>query len=180
MEQIACIVIVGKPGAGKSTIGSLLAQRLEGSYLSLGSFMREVLAIPDPHIGVDKTPVYEKLHQHLNDSGTARMLVFDCHPYPESDLLALKAFFDKPQIDLAAVIEVFADDHIALERLENRPRPGQGNADRLKYFNDYQHLINRLLELGPAMRVQNSINDEKALERIVHDIVSRLRTDDAS
>lgn len=176
METLSCIVIVGKPGAGKSTIGSLLATQLEGTYLSLGSFMRETLAIPDPHIGVDKTFVYEKLHQHLADVGTARTLVFDCHPYPESDLLALKIFLDNPAIVLTTVIQVVADDNVALGRLERRPRPGQGNADRLKYFNDYQHLINRLLEFGPAMRVVNNVDGERALDDIVLDIASRLRT----
>ena len=90
MEKIKCIVIVGKPGAGKSTIAGLLSKHLPADYTSLGTFMRDVIGTPDPHIGVDKNPVYDRLHDHVIQQAKNSYLILDCHPYPEEDLLALE------------------------------------------------------------------------------------------
>ena len=176
MDIISCIVIVGKPGAGKSSIGMLLAKLLGGTYMSLGGFMRETLGIPDPHIGVDKNRIYNLLHEHLVNSGVSGALVLDCHPYPEDDLEALHTFVRKPAIKLRTVIHVVADDSVALKRLERRPRPGQTDEERLKYFNDHLPFIDRLLKHPSAMRIENNAENTHAIESIARDVVSRLST----
>ncbi len=175
-QELSCIIIVGKPGAGKSSIGSMLAKRLDSDYMSLGSFMRETLGIPDPHIGIDKNMVYEKLHNHFLEKGISGSIILDCHPYPEEDFSALEAFMSRPSLRLEAVIHVDAHDHIALERLERRPRPGQSYADRLKYYNDNAHYIDKLMEHPRALRVENNVDfdDIAVLEDIVNVIHGRL------
>lgn len=174
--ETSVIIIVGKPGAGKSSIGSELAKLLKGTYMSLGTFMRGTLGIPDPHIGFDKQVVYDQLFKHLTSGEMQGTLVLDCHPYPEEDLEALLGFLGKPSLTLRAVIYVEADDAIALTRLERRPRPGQTNAERLKYFSDHQHLIVQLMNWPNAIRVQNNVefDDTSALGVIAEDISRRL------
>ncbi len=176
MEQISCIIIVGKPGAGKSSIGDELAQLLGGKYMSLGSFMREHLNIPDPHIGVDKHPVYEALHTHCIEGNEMNTFILDCHPYPESDFTALQSFMRRPTLKLWSVIHVEADDDVALKRLERRPRPGQTYAERLKYFNDHSHLIELLMEHPRALRVANNVDFEnsEAVKNLAHEIFVQL------
>lgn len=177
MEKTKCIIIVGKPGAGKSTIASLLSEHLPADYTSLGSFMREVIGIPDPHIGVDKNPVYEALHSHLLENASNEHLILDCHPYPEEDLLALEAFLSKSNIELSAILQVVADDAVALTRLQKRPRPGQKYEDRLTYFNDNKVFIDRLAQGRDSLIVENN-NDlprEVILEEIVNPILDYLR-----
>lgn len=156
--KTSCIVIVGKPGAGKSSIGSELAKLIGGTYLSLGGFMRDVLQIPDPHIGVDKNVVYEELQKYLAEQKVSDTLVLDCHPYPEDDLNALQAFVRKPSLALWAVVHVQADDAVALNRLGKRARPGQAIEDRLKYFNDNQHFIEELMKYPLAIEVENNVD----------------------
>lgn len=170
------IIIIGKPGAGKSSIGNELAKLLKGTYISLGTFMRETLGIPDPHIGFDKRTVYNQLFDHLTNSERQGTLVLDCHPYPESDLKALLDFVEKPSLILRAVICVEADDSVALMRLERRPRPGQTDTERLKYFNDHQHLIAQLMDRANAIRVQNNVefDDPSVLGIIAENILRRL------
>ncbi len=177
MNEVSCIIIVGKPGAGKSSIGSELSKLLGGTYMSLGSFMRERLQIPDPHIGVDKNPVYDALHRHYINDNTTRTLILDCHPYPEDDLQALQNFIQRPNLKLWSVIHVDAHDHIALTRLERRPRPGQSYADRLKYYNDHTHLIEQLLTHPKSIRIENNVDFETvdALEEIAREIFTRLQ-----
>lgn len=158
--KTSCIVIVGKPGAGKSSIGSELANRMGAVYLSLGAFMRDVLHIPDPHIGVDKNLVYEELQKYLVEQNTSDTLVLDCHPYPEDDLKALQTFIRQPSLALWAVVHVKADDTVALNRLKKRVRPGQAVEDRLKYFNDNQHFIDELMEYPLAIEVENNVDSD--------------------
>lgn len=174
--EMSCVVIVGKPGAGKSSIGGGLARCVGGAYLSLGGFMREVMHIPDPHIGVDKNIVYDRLLRHLASGGVSGTLVLDCHPYPEGDLEALFTFMRKPSVRLRAVIHVEADDEVVLRRLERRPRPGQTNEERLKYFNDNATFIDALLKHPCSIRVENNedFDDMGALLNIVEDISRRL------
>ena len=176
MKKISCIVVVGKPGAGKSSIGSTLANLLGGRYMSLGSFMRETLSIPDPHIGVDKHFVYRELHKHVSESDVPDTLVLDCHPYPEDDFAALQSFINQPSLHLWTVIHVDATDEVALERLERRPRPGQTYAERLKYYNDHKHLIDELMEHPRAVRVENNVDfeDMDAITNIAKTIFDNL------
>ena len=176
MEGVSCIIIVGKPGAGKSSIGTMLAELLEAHYMSLGSFMREHLNIPDPHIGVDKGPIYEKLHTHFSEDGASQALVLDCHPYPEEDFNALRSFINRPTLKLWAVIHIDADDEIALRRLEARPRPGQAYRDRLKYYNDHKHCIEALMEHPSSIRIENNTDfeDREALREIARTILNVL------
>jgi adenylate kinase family enzyme len=177
MKEIPCIVIVGKPGAGKSSIGSALAKLLSGHYISLGGFMRETLHLPDPHIGIDKNPVYRALLSHYAELDASKTLVFDCHPYPESDFQALQSFLEDPALRLQSVVHVEAQDSVALDRLKRRPRPGQSYADRLKYYNDHQHLITKLLEHPTAIQIENNIDFENsvAIENIAREIITRLQ-----
>lgn len=177
MNKIDCLIIVGKPGAGKSTVGSMLTSMLAGEYLSLGSFMREKLGIPDPHIGINKNRVYEALYKELLEKPDGRLLILDCHPYPEEDFEALQTFLTKPELNLKAVLQVVAEDVVALRRLEKRPRPGQRYEDRLKYFNDNQRFIERLLEGVATIRIENNLDfdDVHALEEVVRTAVSELQ-----
>lgn len=172
----SCIIIVGKPGAGKSSIGVLLAKLLGGTYMSLGGFMRETLGIPDPHIGVDKNDVYSLLDAHLRGGTIPGVFVLDCHPYPEKDLEALQAFVNESGLQLRAVIYVLADDDVALKRLQRRPRSGQSNEDRLKYFEDHVHLIERFAGEFYTIRIENNVDFEtiQPIERIARDVVSQL------
>ena len=174
--ETSCIVIVGKPGAGKSSIGSELAKLLGGTYLSLGTFMRGTMKIPDPHIGFDKSVVYARLLEHLTSDGISGTLILDCHPYPEGDLEALLAFVSKPSLELRAVIHVEADDAVALKRLQRRPRPGQTNTKRLTYFNDHLHLIAQLMERSNAIRISNNVefDDPSVFGNIAEEISRRL------
>lgn len=175
--ETSVIVVVGKPGAGKSSIGSELAKLLKGTYMSLGTFMRGTLGIPDPHIGFDKRVVYDRLFEHLTGSREGMgTLVLDCHPYPESDLEALLSFVGKPSLTLRAVIYVEADDAVALMRLAKRPRPGQTDEERLKYFNDHQHMIAQLMDRPNAIRVENNVefDDPGVLGVIAEEIVRRM------
>ncbi len=176
MKKLSFIVVVGKPGAGKSSIGSALAKNLNGQYMSLGSFMRDQLGIPDPHIGIDKKIVYERLHTHFSENEIRGSIILDCHPYPEDDFAALQAFIKLPSLRLVSVIHVDVHDHIALERLERRPRPGQSYGDRLKYYNDNAHFIEKLMEHPHSIRIKNNIDfdDIKALEDIARSISTRL------
>jgi adenylate kinase family enzyme len=166
MKRLSFIIVVGKPGAGKSSIGSVLARHLESTYISLGSFMRDTLNIPDPHIGVDKDVVYEQLHQHFSSQDGNHLIILDCHPYPEEDFDALQAFLAHPKVQLETVVHVDAHDHIALKRLERRPRPGQSYSDRLKYYNDNAHFIEKLMVHPRAIRIENNVdfNDTQTLE----------------
>ncbi len=177
MNEVSCIIVVGKPGAGKSSIGSELSKLIGGTYMSLGSFMRDKLQIPDPHIGVDKNPIYDALHAHYIDNETANTLILDCHPYPEDDLRALQNFIQRPNLKLRSVIHVDAHDEIALKRLERRPRPGQTYSERLKYYNDHAHLIERLLEHPASLRIENNIDFETpdALLEIAQNIFIHLQ-----
>ena len=174
--KTSCIVIIGKPGAGKSSIGSELAKLLGGTYLSLGGFMRETMKIPDPHIGVDKTIVYDRLSRHLESGGVSDTLILDCHPYPEDDLHALLAFVKKPSLELRTVIHIEADDAVALKRLQRRPRPGQTNEERLKYFNDNKQFIEVLLTHPRSMQIENNVDsgDTDTFRKIAEQISQRL------
>lgn len=176
--KTSCIVIVGKPGAGKSSIGSELAKCIGGAYISLGGFMREVMRIPDPHIGIDKNVVYDKLQKYLAEKEVSGTIVLDCHPYPEDDLDALLSFVGKPTLKLRAVIHIEADDAVALKRLQRRPRPGQANEERLKYFNDNAAFIDALLTHPLSMRIKNNMdfddNEMDSFKKIAEDISRRL------
>ncbi len=176
MNEISCIIIVGKPGAGKSSIGNELAKLLGSHYMSLGTFMRETLGIPDPHVGIDKNMVYDKLHTHFTETKVTGSIIIDCHPYPEKDFVALESFILRPSLNLEAVIHVDAHDHIALERLARRPRPGQSYEDRLKYYNDNSHYIAKLMNHPHAIRIENNVDfeDPSTLKDIARDILNRL------
>lgn len=177
MKKTSCVVIVGKPGAGKSSIGAMLAELLEGKYMSLGGFMRDTLNIPDPHIGVDKNSVYGKLYKHLVDRESLETLVLDCHPYPEDDLAALQAFIGKPSLKLWAVVHVIADDAVALKRLERRPRPGQAFADRIAYYNDHMHLIESLMVSSISRVISNNTDfeDDMGIKALAMSILGDLQ-----
>ena len=146
--------------------------------MSLGSFMREQLGMPDPHIGIDKNLVYAALHKELLQNSEGTLLILDCHPYPEEDHEALQTFLAKPEINLRAVLQVVADDAVALSRLEKRPRPGQPYEERLKYFNDNQHFVERLSEGTTTIRIENNLDfdDVNALEEIVRTATSQLKS----
>jgi len=176
MKEIPCIIIVGKPGAGKSSIGNELAQILKGKYMSLGSFMRETLNMPDPHIGIDKKIIYEKLYSHLILDNENETLVLDCHPYPEDDLMALQSFVQKPRLQLQSIIHIDADDTVALKRLEQRPRPGQTYTERLEYFNTHKHLIDTLMEHPASVRIENNVDfDTKdSIKNLAREILKKL------
>jgi adenylate kinase family enzyme len=172
MERVPIILIVGKPGAGKSTLGQALARALGAEYRSVGGFIREVLGIPDPHMVVDKKMVFKHLHEHLQDGGA---VVLDCHPYPEDYYKSLMHFAEREPFYIRAILEVQVPDDVARTRLASRPRPGDPIDVRLKYYNDHLPYIQKLMAHPRALVVDNSESrTDTGLSALVDDILKRL------
>ena len=175
MDKLPIILIVGKPGAGKSTFGRMLASELSTDYYSIGGFIREVLKIPDPHISVDKNMVLDRFHEHLLLNNHQGFVLIDCHPYPQDYLRAIREFVSKPGLTLHSVIEVYASDEVALRRLDSRLRAGDPSHVRLKYYNDHRPFIDQLTQGNRSLVIDNTgERTEEELHTTAQQIITKL------
>ncbi len=174
MQRLPIVILVGKPGAGKSTFGQAIAAELNTPYYSIGGFIRGTLGLPDPHISVDKRMVFDRFYEHLQSKEQRSAILLDCHPYPEDYLQAVLSFTQKQGVFLHRVLEVHVPDDVAMARLGARPRAGDPIEVRLKYYNDHRPYIDRLMQSTQSHVVDNS-NDrtEEELRGYVQEVIKQ-------
>lgn len=174
MQRLPIVILVGKPGAGKSTLGQAIAAELNTPYYSIGGFIRGTLGIPDPHISVDKRMVFDRFYEHLQSEGQRSAIFLDCHPYPEDYLQAVLSFSQRERVFLHRVLEIHVPDDVAIARLGARPRAGDPIDVRLKYYNDHRSYIDRLMEGFQSHVIDNSSErNETELRAYVQEVIKR-------
>ena len=163
--------IIGKPGAGKTTVGEMMGREIAGAkHFSFGQVLREIEPDPSPRGYSDESRkrVREMI---IGAAASHHMVIVDSNPYIRGFL-----FVDlmRPHFDAVKVFQLTVADDVAHARLEGRGREipvhdGSSEEDRVKKFNE---------EIAPVIREYHDaygVRDIDVTDRTPEQVAATIR-----
>lgn len=166
------ILIIGKPGSGKTTVGNLLSNGDNIGHFSYGQLLRDIQ--PNPPLEGYSTEDREKVDQLLIQASDAfTTIIVDGNPYSKIGfgfLDRIEKFFNR-----VLVFHLLINDRQALARLEGRNREvsahdGTSQKERIDNFDQ------KILPLIQKYKEGHTINEidvsEMTTEQVARSIMS--------
>jgi len=180
------VLLVGPPGSGKSTQGTVLAERLGGEYISTGALLRDEVrrgspigrqAAADMSAGrlVPDWLITFALERRMSDALRCGF-VLDGYPRTLEQAEAFMRSLGRTRLD--RVIELDVPDDVAMLRLEHR---GRGDDDRrvaCSRLDIYRHETTPMLAFFEVAGLLTTIDGARPPEVVASDL-TRLFVDDA-
>lgn len=146
------IVLVGPPGAGKSTQAALLEERLHYRWISMGRLARE-----DNDPEMKKTMAKGELLPNKYIQGLLekaesmipqdQRILLDGYPRDDEQIGVMLEFVHKEKRPIKAVVHIKLEEDVAIERLSRRGRADDSpEIIRERFKNMYDD------EIGPILR----------------------------
>jgi adenylate kinase len=143
LEANMYLVMLGPPGAGKGTQGQRLAEHFKVPQLSTGEMLRAAVAA-ETAVGLAAKSVIDSgglvgddivmdcVRERLSQDDAKRGFVLDGFPRTLAQAQSLDFLLDSEKLRLTAVIELFVDEELLIERIEKRAQDaiGRGEAPR--------------------------------------------------
>ena len=176
VEMKTLIWIIGKPGSGKTTVGSILGKTSGTKHFSYGQLLKE--AQPNPSLKGYSAEDREKVNEILVlASNSHHMIVVDGNPYAKIGfgfLGQVKKFFDS-----VTVVHLLMTDEAALARLIDRNREvlahdGSSQKDRVDNFN--KNLLPLIVEYATTHSVFEIEVGDSAAKEVALSIMNFLAT----
>lgn len=151
-------ILMGPPGSGKTTLGRLIESHVEDAiFISIGEYIRTVLGLKPPFIGLDREVVIAGIRKQFSVSD-CNHLILDCNPYPPEMWQALERLF--PYFACIRFFTLHASPQLLLTRMSARSRVD--NTDfpdekRLKYYLDF--VMPAIKKVGDAYGFTRIINE---------------------
>jgi adenylate kinase len=147
------IILLGAPGAGKSTQGQMLVDRGKVRWISMGEILRQNIKgeqLQRMKLGklLDSNEVIEMLSKALHELGDEPELILDGFPRAIDHAKWLINQIKQDKIRISALINLFAKESVVKERLMTRGRLDDNEqviADRYKIYIDAIRPIAKLL-----------------------------------
>lgn len=175
------ILIVGSPGAGKSTQAELLAKELGLPHLSTGDLFhylaqedsdrgREIKGIMESGQLIEDEFVLRIVEEQLEGEQYRSGFIIDGTPRSLWQAEKIKVRFD-------LVFYLKVSDEENLKRLIKRGRKDTDSSEVIKKrFEVYRQETEPMLEYYRKMGVLEEVDGERPIEEIFEDILKRLKT----
>ncbi len=178
-------VLMGPPGAGKSSQGAYLAQKLNGYFLSAGSLLRSASCAGDERASQIKkildcggvvpfSVLVPILEAALKDIGCICNLFLDIGGTLDQ-CIALEGILQKYNIKFCALIHIAVPDNDLKERLIKRGREDDSPAlieKRIEiYRNDIQPIIKHYKGEGILLNISGLGQKRNITDKIITEIL---------
>mgnify|MGYP000182657278 CR=1 FL=1 len=178
------IIIIGIAGAGKSTQGKMLAERLGIPWLSIGQLLREKLG--DRYAKqllagemIADSELLPLLDQELKKLGADRQeLVLDGSPRTMGQAEWLADQVKAGRISLTAVIHLIVSTDKVHDRLIKRGRPDDNEAAIARRFKEYENsslpILSYLSQQGFKVYEISGEGDKRVINRRIEQALRGL------
>lgn len=175
------IIVIGVAGVGKSTQCKLLEDTKKYQWLSVGQFLRDTVTDPDMKAVMlagdilDDTFVLPHLKRKIAELGDSPELVIDGFPRTITQADWLIDLHERNNVHISHVINLFADESIAKERLSDRGRSDDSEEAIQERFHYYRENILPILShfSSVGLKVVN-IDGQRTVEEVHKDIIKEL------
>ncbi len=176
-SRFPIVLVMGYPGAGKSSISSLMAERLGVPHISKGDVLRDMHK-KYPDIKDIPSQAVEMISRYIeeNQIDLSRGVIIDWNARYAGPIELSQEFFDKHNLYLSTVIYVDVDAQTAQERLVGRQRATDLKRidARIKQHEEVDiPLVEKYYKQGLVIRVPNGSGI--ALDDAVSDATKKLR-----
>lgn len=176
MDSRLHIVLIGPPGAGKSTIAGLLARRIPLDVVATGQRLRQEIAAGSP-LGRQIEPLLEQGHfapdalmdrlmrEWLATIPTDRGFLLDGYPRSPHQAVALEAMLADLRRPLTCAIALELSDAEAVRRLSGR-RICRGGGEPFTLHLDDAAAVARCQERGGTLEQRDDDRPDVIQERL--------------
>lgn len=174
------IILLGAPGAGKSTQGQMLVDRGKVRWISMGKILRQNIDsqnLEQMKLGklLDSQEVIQTLSKALQKLGDKPELILDGFPRSVDHAKWLINQINQGVLNVSAMINLFTEESTVKKRLLNRGRLDDNLkviTDRYKIYVDAIWPITKLFKDNKIPVIQ--IDASQTKEAINQDIVNGL------
>ena len=161
------ILLFGKSGAGKSSVGEYMAEKINGLHISMGDFIRDYLKTNPPKENLLKNEyLFQKLAKFIKTKKKYRYFILACNPYPQDCLEELLDFI-RVYSKECFCFEIFINNQIALSR-NKIEKHGDNYQQRLLYYkNSIKPALLRFNKFYKIKKIKNYKSLKSTAEKII-------------
>lgn len=168
MSGATLVLLVGRPGSGKSYLGRLIAERLGWAVVQTDVVRKELFPRPR-HTGPESGVVYAEAHGRIREAlGSGRSVVFDATNLRERGRRVVYGIADRAGARLVIVV-AYAPEAVIRRRLEAR----RAGADPLDASEAGWEVYRRMGRVEPIRREHVVVNTGVGVDGAVEVIVRR-------
>jgi len=177
------VILLGKPGAGKTTVGCMLAKRLGYDTYSLGELLREEERNSVQFKSQEMQTKYQKSFDILRTKlkNCSKGVILDFPRFYTNQYHEIDQFLLDNGFDIKGAILLDISDEAVIKRLYDRNREGEGSIERIeRRIESYNARERFYVNHYESKGLLHNVNAEHPIDEVVEECVRIANTTEKS